>query len=416
VNRVSRTFVQVGATRDGLDPYLDSARKRTMTAVLVETPAYLAWRRQAGRRPFDTEVAVDRPQQPGQVVTALRGAGLAPAMVLTGFERYATSGFGVAAALRVPPQPVTGEPFVPPDKIRQRTAVSANAPHVLQPRYSTDLSSGLAGLGGPLVVKPTDGGGGLGVFRVPGPEQLESACALIAATSNYGGGAFSGVLAEEQVQGVEYSVQGVAWRGRVTLLGVCEKGVATDPAPAGLRGFREVAHIFVLGAPGVPDFTALVQDCLDAVGYHDGPFHLDLILGDAGPVLVEMGFRLSGGALAGLISKATGQQWADWVFACHLGERPPRVPRAAPQPVGQATARSEAELQAAEQAQREGHQVEILRFAVPRGDDREAAGPPELASDRIRHWGAVGRIEVTAGHVQSVRDLLRRFLGARQEV
>ena len=39
-------FVQLGATRDGLDPYLHAARARGMQAVLIETPDYIALRQQ----------------------------------------------------------------------------------------------------------------------------------------------------------------------------------------------------------------------------------------------------------------------------------------------------------------------------------------------------------------------------------
>jgi hypothetical protein len=426
------TFVQIGATRDGLDPYLDSAHGRRMTAVLVETPAYLCWRRNAGRRAFDAEIPVERPEKPEQVRTALRDAGLAPSLVLTGFERYAVSGFGVAALMGTASRPGHGEPFVPPDKIEQRNAVSAKAPHVLQPRYMSYLTgrgngsasravptagTGFPRLTWPVVVKPADGGGGLGVFRVRGPEQLAAASASIAATANYGGGAFRGVLIEEQVRGVEYSVQGIAWHGKVTVLGVCEKLVTVDHALAGLDGFREAAHIFVLGTAGLPDLTSFAQSCLDAVGYRDGPFHLDLMRTERGPVFLEMGFRLSGAALVDLIKSATGQNWADWVFACYLGERPPASDPEGKQPakvVGQAIALTEAELGAAERARSGGLDVEVRRFPARLG--RGSEHRPELASDQIRHGDAVGRIRVTADRPDIVRTMLRGFLSDREEV
>src|SRR4051794_39591303 len=113
-------FVQVGATRDGLDPYLDCARRRGLTAVLVETAAYLRWRRELGRRPFDLEIAAGEPGDPAQVAAALAAHDVRPALVLTGFERYARSGFAVAKRLAVPPWPRVGVDFVPVHKLQQR--------------------------------------------------------------------------------------------------------------------------------------------------------------------------------------------------------------------------------------------------------------------------------------------------------
>jgi hypothetical protein len=43
-------FVQIGATRDGLDPYLQTARAYGMKAILIETPDYMRLRKALGRQ------------------------------------------------------------------------------------------------------------------------------------------------------------------------------------------------------------------------------------------------------------------------------------------------------------------------------------------------------------------------------
>ncbi|MFB7631679.1 acetyl-CoA carboxylase biotin carboxylase subunit family protein [Streptomyces sp. NPDC056149] len=416
-------FVQVGATRDGLDPYLDCARRRGMRAVLVETPAYLRWRRLLGRREFDVEVAVARPQDPDAIRAALTAAGVAPGLVLTGFERYVYAGFALAEALRVAPWPGAGVDFRPLDKREQREALLRGAPQVAQPRFlSLDLGDqGAAdGLGFPQVIKPADGGGGLGVLLVDGAAQRRRALDRIRALANYGGGAFSGIVAEEFVKGPELSLQGVAHQGSAVLLSVCEKLTSLEEVPGepGLSGFREVGHVARPGTDAPPELHALAQACLDAAGYRAGPFHLDVLQGPTGPVFVEMGFRLSGGGLVALVEKATGADWAELAFASHLGDATPVGPSSPPVGTGgiagQISAVSEAELAAAEALQEPGITIEIHRAAPP--PDRSALSAddlPALASDLARHTGSAGRVVVSGGPADRVPALLHSLVAHR---
>ncbi|MFK0292669.1 acetyl-CoA carboxylase biotin carboxylase subunit family protein [Streptomyces sp. NPDC090442] len=418
-------FVQVGATRDGLDPYLDCARRRGMRAVLVETPAYLRWRRLLGRREFDVEVAVARPQDPDAVRAALTAAAVVPGLVLTGFERYVYAGFALAEALRVTPWPGAGVDFRPLDKREQREALLRGAPQVAQPRFlPMDLGDQDAadGLGFPQVIKPADGGGGLGVLLVDGAAQRGRALDRIRALANYGGGAFSGIVVEEFVKGPELSLQGVAQHGGAVLLSVCEKLTCLEEVPGepGLSGFREVGHVARPGTDAPPELHALAQACLDAVGYRAGPFHLDVLQGPTGPVFVEMGFRLSGGGLVALVEKTTGADWAELAFASHLGDA---APLRAPSPdtgtgtggvAGQISAVSEAELAAAEALQEPGITVEIRRAAPP--PDHSALPADDLsvlASDLARHTGSAGRVVVSGGPADRVPALLHSLVAHR---
>ncbi|MFI9723643.1 acetyl-CoA carboxylase biotin carboxylase subunit family protein [Streptomyces sp. NPDC052396] len=411
-------FVQVGATRDGLDPYLDSARRREMPAVLVETPAYLRWRRALGRRPFDIELGVDQPQDPEAVRAALDAAGVTPALVLTGFERYVQAGFALARMLRVAPWPAVGEDFRPLDKRQQRDALLRASAPVGQPRFAVLGTGGEpegAELGYPQVVKPVDGGGGLGVLLVDGAEQRHRALERIRSTANYGGGAFAGVVAEEFVKGPEVSLQGIAHAGRPVLLSVCEKLTTLEEVPGepGLAGFREVGHVARHGGTAEPGLETLAAACLNAVGYREGPFHIDVIQGPQGPVFVEMGFRLSGGGLVDLVARATGADWAELAFRAHLDNEAPAPPPAGA-PAGQVVAVSEEELTAGAALGPAGAMVEVVRTVPPppldliAPEDRAA-----LASDRLRHTGAAGRVIVTGGRAEHVRAALQSVVAHR---
>ncbi len=419
-------FVQVGATRDGLDPYLDAARRRGMQAILVETPAYLRWRRHLGRRPFDVEVPVEHPADVAEVRQALEARGVTVALLLAGFERYVTSAFTLAAALEKGPRnrwPYG--PFDPVDKWGQRDALTRRCPEVLQPRHASlavgapDTEGAMARVGFPLVVKPSNGGGGLGVFLVENAEQRDRALATLTSLANYDGAPFERVILEEFVEGREHSIQGMASEGRAFILTTCEKFITREPAPgaSGLAGFREAGHMATHGDRTAPALRALTQACLDATGYREGPFHVDIIQNARGAFFVEMGFRLSGGGIVALVERTTGMKWAELVFEVHLGERALVLAPVREGPgayVGQVTCTSEEELVAGEQLRARGVDAEVLRITPPRFEEGSSAPSEEtLASDKLRHTGFAGRVIVRGSTLDEVRQHLRGCIASR---
>ncbi len=94
-------FLQIGATRDGLDPYLDACSGRGMKSVLIETPDYLQWRRELKRRSFDLEIPVERPSDPCQVLTALGELYRSVKLILPGFERYVECAYDATEVKRL---------------------------------------------------------------------------------------------------------------------------------------------------------------------------------------------------------------------------------------------------------------------------------------------------------------------------
>jgi hypothetical protein len=386
-----------------------------MAAILVETPAYLRWRRTLGRRPFDIELAVERPEDPALVRYALRDH-LPAALVLPGFERYAGSAFALAAGLQAPPWPAVGPNFMAPDKDGQRRALAGRGNLVSQPNFVTlgefvQPGPALEHLGFPQVVKPTDGGGGLGVFRVEDEPARDEAIAMLQEMENYGGGRFSNLMVEELVEGAEYSLQAISFRGQAIVVAVCEKLVRLD-AVAGhpnLRNFREIGHIAMHGQHGPPALLALAQECLDATGYRSGAFHVDVILGSQGPVFLEMGFRLSGGGLVSLVERATGMRWAELVFEIHLGGHRPVLSEPNPGASGQINA-SATELDTADLLRADGAPVEVLRSDNPPEHPivMSAIDTARLTPDRLRHGGFSGRILADGDGPDVVRGWLDR--------
>lgn len=419
-------FVQVGATRDGLDPYLREARARAMTSILVETPAYLRLRHELGRQSFDIEIGVADPSNRIEVCRALAEWAPQVRLLLGGFERYNACAHAAANALGVTlARDARHRPFLPLDKAAQRATLSERAPSVAQPGHVSlplDRLAELAmmielkRLAYPLVVKPSDGGGGLGVFLVDGPAQLEAAVQRLRATTNYGGGAFARVVAEEFIEGTEFSIQGIAFQGVATVLTVCEKLIVREPSrtTSGLAGFREAAHIAQPGASAPDEFRALAQQCIAATEYSQGPFHVDFIRNARGDHFVEMGFRMSGGGVVGLVERTVGLRWAELVFGVHLDHARPASARRSDTVVGIATLATDAELAFFRELGALGDAIEIQLFpsagARGSGDD-----DPQLASDRLRHGGFKGRVVLEASDLAAVRKRLQRGIHARLE-
>ncbi len=418
-----RRFVQLGATRDGLDPYLAAARRRGVPAVLVETAPYIRWRDALGRQVFDQTIAVEYPSEPNEVIDALAAHGVEPLLVIPGFERYTPAAHAVAAKLGVAPHR-DGEPFVPPDKFRQRELL-VGTPGLAQPRYrivSSGDSPGDAALGlsFPVVAKPVDASGGLGVFLATDQAELEAAFAELRTLRHYDGTSFRAVLVEEYIAGDDCSVQGVVRDGRVDVFTVSDRIVDIEPyePEPTLRGFRERGHVVRSATREAPDVAHIAQACMRAVGYRRGPFHIDLIRTRFGRYhYVEMGFRLSGMGLTNLVRDAAGIDWAEESVLALLGGRrtlPWQSPVAAC--VGRMSLRRPDELARAERLRDLGAAVMVERVDSSALPAEWLDGMPDvLTSDMLRHGGVIGLATVTGPDVPRVRDMLAEVLRPHDE-
>jgi hypothetical protein len=409
------TFVQLGATRDGVDAYQAAARRRGMHTVLVESPAYLEYRAGLpGRRVFDRQLPVPCPAHEGQVYDILSRAGLKPDLLLAAFDPYVRAGLAVAAALGVAPA-IPGVLPPPCDKAAQRAALAARFPEAPQPAHiavtqPSQLAGALERFPFPGVLKAVNAAGGLAVYAADDAAEVRAAAAHLEGLCNYDGSPFRRLILEERIVGTEFSVQGVARAGQPVLLTFCEKIIDVEPdrgAPD-LRGFREVAHIGLPGVDAPREFVALAARCLTAFGYADGPFQIDFIRDAAGrDHFLEMGFRLSGFGLVRLVEQLTGWDWGEvafgWLFQRRWPEKPP-APRAPC--AGQCLLRTPAELTRAETLVRRGVNIDIERFAPPRGPAN-----PALAADLLRHGGTCGRARAVAASVQAIRQTFLAILG-----
>jgi biotin carboxylase len=217
---------------------------------------------------------------------------------------------------------------------------------------------------------------------------------------------------EEYIHGDEYSVQGIAHQGTSTLLTFCKKfivrGTQGDEA---IRGFRESGHIALRAEQVDPEVQTFAQNCITALGYFNGPFHIDMIQTDRGYYLVEINFRLSGAGLVNLIERVSGYNWAEEAFAAHLNQpfrHKHHLHSHTHLCTGQLTTISMAEINTAYELQSYGHTIEIQHFDEP----DTLPTTPRLHTE-LRHLGFTGRIIATAPSVDEVEHLLRTCSPAR---
>jgi len=108
-------------------------------------------------------------------------------------------------------------------------------------------------------------------------------------------------IAEEFLEGKEYSVEGFSRSGQHTLIAVTEKFKAEG-------SFVESAHLVParLDEEQEHRVKSYVTDCLTALDVKDGPTHSEVILTQNGPVLIETHTRTGGDGIPDLVNAALG--------------------------------------------------------------------------------------------------------------
>ncbi|MEU5315668.1 ATP-grasp domain-containing protein [Streptomyces sp. NPDC021056] len=109
-------------------------------------------------------------------------------------------------------------------------------------------------------------------------------------------------LAEERLQGPEFSVEALVRQGEIIFQNVTAKTVIPGPYPV------ELGHLLPapLDADTQAAFTTAMRALVAATGYRTGILHAEWILTESGPTLVECAGRCPGDHLIDLIDLAYG--------------------------------------------------------------------------------------------------------------
>ena len=171
----------------------------------------------------------------------------------------------------------------------------------------------------PCITKPTDNSGSRGVMLVHNEDELRRAV-----TYSSENGRCGGVIVEEYMRGPEVSVEIIAVGGVPHVLQV------TDKLTTGAPHFVEMGH----SQPSRLDIRDLekIRDlacrAVSAVGIKNGPAHVEIILTENGPKMVELGARMGGDCITThLVPLSTGIDMIEATMRIACGEKPDIVPK-----------------------------------------------------------------------------------------
>ncbi|RRS01231.1 ATP-grasp domain-containing protein [Glycomyces terrestris] len=222
------------------------------------------------------------------VVKALDAAGLPVAGALTHSEAALRLADEVAHRLGLPANPARAT-AASVDKAAMRRLLQEDERFAVAHRVAADRDELAAAIAahGKVVAKPRDGAGSVGV-RV-----LDAASDLAGITYP--------VLAEEYLDGPEFSVEALSVDGGHRILGITEKFLFPGTVV-------ESGHLFParLAPAAAAEVTAHVGDFLDLLGVRLGVTHTEVKLTAKGPKVIETHTRSGGDHIAKLVTLATG--------------------------------------------------------------------------------------------------------------
>ena len=146
----------------------------------------------------------------------------------------------------------------------------------------------------PVVIKPLEGAGSLGVSICGSMDELRERCARLLRSEDLFGQPCREALVQEYAAGTEYIVNTVSCGGRHYLtdmwryrkIKIADRGNAYDHALLVSEPTAEERELF-----------EYVKSCLDALGFEYGPSHTEAMITPKGPRLIEAGARPMGSIL-----------------------------------------------------------------------------------------------------------------------
>ena len=166
----------------------------------------------------------------------------------------------------------------------------------------------------PCISKPTDNSGSRGVMLIHNREELRDAVSYSAANGRSGG-----VIVEEFLRGQEVSVEIMVLNGVPHVLNV------TDKLTTGAPHFVEMGHGQPSRLPSKDQDAIRDLACRAAlaVGIGNGPAHVEIMLTDKGPRMIELGARMGGDCITThLVPLSTGIDMVESTMRIACGETP----------------------------------------------------------------------------------------------
>lgn len=197
------------------------------------------------------------------------------------------------------------------DKFAMRKCFHAAGVNIPMFALSSDAAT-IPTMNFPLIVKPTDRSGSLGVVKVYDSEELEDA---VINAQNF---SFTKTaIVEEYISGNEVSVESISWEGKHYILAI------TDKVTTGVPYFVELEHHQPSALPReVCDaIKAETIKALDALNIKYGASHSEFKITKSGKVYaIEVGARMGGDFIGSdLVYLSTGYDFVKAVIGISLG-------------------------------------------------------------------------------------------------
>lgn len=171
----------------------------------------------------------------------------------------------------------------------------------------------------PCIMKPTDNAGSRGVVLCRDREEMKRNYEYAHHESRSGA-----VIIEEYLQGPEFSVEVMVIDGEPHVLQI------TDKLTTGAPHFVEMGHSQPTRQPCTVQEKIIdlaVRAC-KAVGINIGPAHVEMILTEAGPKMVELGARMGGDCITThLVPLSTGIDMVGCTISLACGEKADITPK-----------------------------------------------------------------------------------------
>ncbi len=171
----------------------------------------------------------------------------------------------------------------------------------------------------PCITKPTDSSGSRGIVLAHSPEELITAVAYSAENGRGGD-----VIVEEYMQGPEVSVEVIVYQGETHILQI------TDKLTTGAPRFVEMGHSQPsrLDAATIEGIRDLTRRAVQAIGIQNGPAHVEMMITEQGPKMVELGARMGGDCITThLVPLSTGVDMIKATIDICLGQTPDLTPK-----------------------------------------------------------------------------------------
>ena len=186
-------------------------------------------------------------------------------------------------------------------------------------RTPEELSKVVQEITYPCISKPVDNAGSRGVILIESSKDLENAIQYSSLNGRNGG-----VIVEEYLKGREVSVEVMVINCDVHILQV------TDKLTTGGPYFVEMGHSqpSLLGNKDILAIKNLVKRAVRSIGINNGPAHVEIMLTDRGPKMIELGARMGGDCITThLVPLSTGIDMVKATIQIALGEKSSIAPK-----------------------------------------------------------------------------------------